>query len=150
MRILTRYLFLFIGVALLAGACKKEVHEYDVNQQDLQPPNAGKTKLKTNEQYVSILYANLFQTALSSNRLFQITQCIESVGDKELVREVIISNFMNEQEVIIPTDSVMRADVDQYRIHYQDTLCVREMSEADFLKGRHSILENKDLNHSFS
>ena len=30
-----------------------------------------------------------------SNELVEITRCIESVGDKEVVHEVIISNFMN-------------------------------------------------------
>jgi hypothetical protein len=136
---------ILLGFALLAGACKKDMHEYEVNQQDLQPPNAGKTKLKTNEQYVSILYANLFQTALSSNRLFQITQCIESVGDKELVREVIISNFMNEQEVIIPSDSIMRADVDLFLSETYERFYVREMSEAERTWFRNYIENNPNV-----
>ena len=33
--------------------------------------------------------------ALSANEVYQLPQCIESIGDKELAREVIISNFMN-------------------------------------------------------
>ena len=43
-----------------------------------------RTKLKTPGQYISILYANLFQQALSANELVEITRCIESVGDKEI------------------------------------------------------------------
>ena len=46
-------------------------------------------------QYISILYANLFQTALSSNELVEITNCIESIGDKEVAHEIVLSNFMN-------------------------------------------------------
>ena len=53
-------------------------------------------------QYISILYANLFQTALSSNELVEITNCIESIGDKEVAHEIVLSNFMNSQQVLIP------------------------------------------------
>jgi hypothetical protein len=67
------------------------------------PPNANKTKLKTNEQYISILYTNLFQKALSANEMVEITHCIEAFGDKETIHEVIISNFMNDPDVIIPS-----------------------------------------------
>ena len=80
----------------------------------LLPANAFKTKLKTDQQYAAILHANLFQQALSANELYDIAQCIESIGDKEVAREVIISNFMNKPGVQMPTDSVMRADIDGF------------------------------------
>lgn len=131
---------------LLLGACKKDTYEYGVNEQVLLPPNAGKKKLKTDGQYVSILYANLFQTALSSNELFEITQCIESVGDKELVREVIISNFMNEQDVIIPSDSLMRADIDKFMAETYERFLVREMTEAERTWFKNYITSHPNVN----
>jgi len=121
----------FLMALLMVSACKKETYDYNITDQEVQPPNAGKTKLKTDGQYVSILYANLFQTALSSNQLFQITQCIESVGDKDLVREVVISNFMNRPDVIIPSDSLMRADIDQFMEETYERFYVRHMTEAE-------------------
>ena len=42
--------------------------------------NANKNKLKSISQYISIVYANLFQKALSSNELVEITRCIESTS----------------------------------------------------------------------
>jgi hypothetical protein len=60
------------------------------------------------------LYTNLFQTALSANDLFDIGECIQSIGDKELAREVIISNFMNKPGVILPSEEDMNADLDQF------------------------------------
>ncbi|UPT65387.1 MAG: hypothetical protein M0D57_12555 [Sphingobacteriales bacterium JAD_PAG50586_3] len=113
-------------------SCKKtDENTYDVNNVNLLPPGAGKTKQKSNEQYVSILYANLFQQALSANRLFDITQCIESIGDKDIAREVIISNFMNKPDVLIPADSVMQNNPEQFVIDTYNRFLVRNPTVAE-------------------
>lgn len=126
-------LFAYSLIIILAlSACKKnDDNTYGVNNVDLLPPGAGKTKLKSNEQYVSILYANLFQSALSANRLFDITQCIESIGDKDIAREVIISNFMNKPGVLIPSDSLMDANPEQFVIETYNRFLVRNPTEAE-------------------
>ncbi|NNE54551.1 MAG: hypothetical protein HKN32_00925 [Flavobacteriales bacterium] len=113
-----------------------------MNDVELYPNNAGKDKLKTNEQYVAILHANLFQTALSANEIFEINNCIESIGDKELAREVIISNFMNKDGVQIPTIEEMNLDIDAF---IEDTFVrfyVRFPSEAERLYVRNFIESN--------
>ena len=113
-------------------ACKKKPDRlYEVNQVGLYPPNAGKTKLKTDDQYIAILHANLFQTALSANQIFDISQCMESIGDKELAREVVISNFMNKPGTIIPTKAEMAADLDKFIINTYNRFLVRNPTEAE-------------------
>jgi hypothetical protein len=84
------------GWMLLAASCTKEIDadQYELNTVQLYPSISAKNKLKSQEQYVSILYTNLFQQALSGNQLVQIIDCLESIGDKELGREVLISNFI--------------------------------------------------------
>lgn len=113
------------------GCKKKEEHVYDVNPVDLLPPNSGKTKLKTDEQFVAILHANLFQTALSANQIFDISQCMESIGDKEVAREVVISNFMNKPGTIIPTKAQMAADVDKFVVDSYNRFLIRNPTEAE-------------------
>ena len=80
---------------------------------------------------LAFLYANLFQTAISPNELVDVNRCIESIGDKELVHELIISNFMNKPDVIIPTDSLMRIDIDTFMFNTYERFLVREMTEAE-------------------
>lgn len=139
-------IIILLGLLISAASCKKkDTYEYQVNPENLYPTNAGKVKLKTDGQYVSILYANLFQTALSSNELFRITQCIESVGDKELVREVIISNFMNRNDVIIPTNEEMRADIDGFLEATFERFYVRKMTEAERTWFRNYIESNPNV-----
>tara|TARA_Y100000766_G_C18870571_1_gene588055 strand:- start:660 stop:1169 length:510 start_codon:yes stop_codon:yes gene_type:complete len=122
-------ILLILFLTLLS--CKKDDPIYDINQIQSQSYNANKNKLKSPAQYISILYANLFQKALSANELVEITRCIESVGDKELVHEVIISNFMNKEGVIIPSDSLMRSDLNLFIEETYKRFYVRDISEAE-------------------
>ncbi len=95
------------------------------------PPNSGKTKQKTNEQYVAILHANLFQTALSANQIFDISQCMESIGDQQLAREVVVSNFMNQPGTIIPTKLQMASDLNKFIVDTYNRFLVRNPTEAE-------------------
>lgn len=116
--------------AAVLSACSKEPI-YELTDVGVLPPSANKDQPKTNEQYVSILYANLFQDGLNANEVYGIGQCIESIGDKELAREVIISNFMNRPDVLLPTDSAMRADIDAFVIDTYRRFLVRDPNEAE-------------------
>ena len=135
----TRYLLktAICFMLLLSGAfsgCRKDKEKdrtYDVNQIDLLPANAGKTKLKTNEQYVAILYANLFQKALSANQIFDISQCMESIGDQEIAREVVISNMMNKPGTIIPTKAEMAVNLNKFIVDTYNRFLVRNPTEAE-------------------
>ena len=100
---------LLICIFLSVISCKKD-DIYELNEIHANSYNANKNKLKTTNQYISVLYANLFQKALSANELVEISNCIESIGDKEIAHEVVISNFMNKSDVILPSDSLMRSD----------------------------------------
>ncbi len=99
------------------SSCKKKnntTYDYGVNTVDVLPNNVNKTRLKTTDQYVAILYANLFQKALSSNQLFEISNCFESVGDQILARQILIANLMKKTGVIIPSDAQMKADLPKF------------------------------------
>ena len=133
MQALTKYICALTLILLVVSfGCKKEPEPlFILNDVELYPNNAGKDKLKTNEQYVAILHANLFQTALSANDVFEINNCIESIGDKELAREVIISNFMNDDDVQIPTPAEMNEDIDSFIEDTYIRFYVRYPSEAE-------------------
>jgi hypothetical protein len=122
---------LFFCLSVLAISCKKDDIIYDVSQVNATSYNANKNKLKTISQYISILYANLFQKALSANELVEITNCIESIGDKQVAHEIILSNFMNKSGVTMPSDSLMRTDVNAFIEQTYNRFYVRDLSEAE-------------------
>lgn len=127
-----RHLFLFVlfPFLLIATGCQKD-KLYEVNEETILPPNANKTKLKSDQQYIAILYANLFQTALSSDNLFEASECVLAFGDKDLVHEVLISNYMNSGGVILPSEQEMRADLDGFITETYNRFLVRNPTEAE-------------------
>lgn len=137
MRISTKpILYRLAGALLLViclTACKKPKTEYQygVNNVDLVPANVSKTRMKTNDQYIAILYANLFQKALSSNKLFTISQCFESVGDQVLARQILIANLLNKPGVMIPSVTEMNADLNKFVTDTYVRFYVRKPTEAE-------------------
>ncbi len=121
----------FVITTTLSGCRKEKDRSYDVNQVELLPPTAGKTKLKTNEQYVAILYANLFQKALSANQIFDINQCMQSIGDQEIAREVVVSNMMNKPGTIIPTKAQMAGNLNKFILDTYNRFLIRNPTEAE-------------------
>jgi hypothetical protein len=119
-------------IGVIFSSCKKQTkYEYEVNNEDVLPANVSKTRVKTTDQYVAILYANLFQKALSSNNLFTISQCFESVGDQILARQVLIANLMKKTGVIIPTTTDMNNDLDNFINDTYVRFYVRNPTESE-------------------
>lgn len=127
-----KYIFYALSLLFLLTSCQPEdKYLYEVNEVDVLPVNANKSKQKTIEQFVSILHANLFQKALSADEMVEIRKVIESIGDKELAYEILISNFMNKPGVIIPPDEDMRADIDEFLVDTYKRFFVRFPTEAE-------------------
>jgi hypothetical protein len=127
-----KLLLLSLCFSLVFSACKKEEDiTYGVNQVNADSYNSGKDKLKSTFQYISILYANLFQKALSANELVEITDCITSIGCKEVAHEIVLSNLMNKTGVIMPSDSLMRSDVVAFLEDTYKRFFIRNITEAE-------------------
>ncbi len=141
------FLVSIVFLSLFVTSCKKENDDtlYQVNEEELLPSNINKKRLKTNEQYVSILYANLFQKALSANKVYDISQCFESIGDKVVAREVLISNFMNKPDVLIPSITQMNANVEQFVIDTYKRFYIRLPTEAEKEYIKKSITADPNL-----
>jgi hypothetical protein len=118
-----KYILLLLSLTLVFASCKKDTIDdkvFQLNKVKLYANAADKLKEKTESQWIAVLYTNLFQQALSASDIYRAGQCITSIGDKELAREVIISNFMNYTSPlpVIPTNATMRANTE---IFIQDT-----------------------------
>ena len=89
--------------------CTKEkiITNYEVVETPSYGDNLNKDKDKTNIEFHSILTTNLFQKPSSINELTRTDRVIQSCGDKTLINEVIISNYMNTSFVKLPTRKFM-------------------------------------------
>ena len=142
----TRVLIYLFSLSLLLLSCKDDKsYLYDVNPVDIVDPVANKGKQKTLEQYISILYANYFQKALSADEMVEIRKVMESIGDKEVAKELIISNFMNRPDVILPKNDDMRADLDGFLTDTYKRFLVRAPTEAEREWMKNYIHSNPDI-----
>ena len=144
MKNITTYSLLIL-FALGLSNCKKETLEdkvFQVNKVKLYPSASSKIKEKTESQWVAVLYTNLFQQALSAGDIYRAGQCITSIGDKELAREVIISNFMNSTSPIpqIPTNGDMRADINKFIKDTYERFLIRRPTEGEKQYFRNEII----------
>lgn len=132
-----------VAIAAILSSCKKDPDVlFELTPVTLYGSAAEKDKLKSTEQFVSILYTNIFQQALSSNQVFELTRCLESIGDKELAREVVISNFFNAPGVIIPTVAEMQADINLFIDNTYKRFFVRLPTEGERTWTRNFIQNN--------
>ncbi|MEM6261054.1 MAG: hypothetical protein AAGI38_01000 [Bacteroidota bacterium] len=120
-----------VGLLMMGCTSSEDEYRYEVNPEEVLSANAGKKKQKSIEQFISILYANLFQKALSADEMIEIRKCVESIGDKELAFEIVVSNLMNRPDVVLPTDEYMRENMDEFLLDTYKRFFVRLPSEAE-------------------
>ena len=125
-----RLIIVLLCLPLLFSSCRKD-DVFELNEINATSYNANKDKLKSTNQYISILHANLFQQALSANELVEISRCIQSIGDKQVAHEIVLSNLMNKEGVIIPSDSIMRDDLNLFLEETYKRFFVRDITEAE-------------------
>ena len=118
---------------LLFSSCKEKTYIYEVNDILVTPNNAEKDKQKTTEQYLSILYANLYQKALSPNQLVNLSDIIASIGDKQVAYETVVAKMMSDSEVraLLPTAEEMRNDIELFIKNTYQRFFVRFPTEAE-------------------
>ena len=105
-----------LGFWLLFGAScttEPEVH-YGLEPLELASSTADKDRVKTIDQWIAILHADLFGTALGSAELFDIKQAFQSVGDQEVARESLVASFMQNPDVQLPALESMLTNPDNF------------------------------------
>lgn len=129
--------FSIVGLLLFSmvffSACEKEsdYYVYEVEDVDISPVNSFKDKPKTHSQYISILYANMFQTAIGPNQMLQALKAIESIGDKQVAYDILVSKYMNDPNVKLPSDESMRDDPEAFVRETYKRFLVRQPTEAE-------------------
>lgn len=124
-------LFAALTMVLATFSCKQEIYSYEVNDVLVQPVDLSGKKEKTPEQYIAILYANLYQRAMSPNQLVRCIDIITSIGDKQVAYETVISKFMNDPAIKLPTDEYMRTETEAFIAETYKRFFVRVPTQAE-------------------
>ena len=132
-------------LAVVSGCQKEQNIIYDVNDVNVQPPNANKDYVKSLTEFISIAYTDLFGQNISQAQLQTLAVPYAGFGDLKLIEELIIKNFLNEPTVIIPTDAQMRANVDQFLLDTYQKFLNRYPNEFELWHMKNVIEENEDI-----
>ena len=108
--------FLLLCSLILVQSCKKQEGEeiYQIEDQHVKKNYGEKDKLKSDLEYVSILYSDVFSTGITNSQLNSISNVTLSSGDKNAIYELLLQNFLNSSGVDIPSDTEMRSDIDKF------------------------------------
>jgi len=98
------YTFSLILFFISHSSCRKEYNAiYELNDFTVEQSTISKEHLKTPIEYISIAYSDIFGTVIPTVKLYELTELYLSLGDKELIEELILKNFLNEPTNIIPS-----------------------------------------------
>lgn len=124
-------ILLAVFIALFTYSCSEETDLYGINDLTILPVNSEKNKPKTVPQYISILYTNLFQEAIGPNKMLEAQQAIESIGDKQIAFDILVSKYMNDGGVQLPTEEYMRSNTEEFIRDTYKRFLIRQPTEAE-------------------
>ncbi|MCB0644980.1 MAG: hypothetical protein KDC44_25215 [Phaeodactylibacter sp.] len=155
MKSLLHPMAILFGLLVVLPACKKEttiiqetVYDneiFEVTGQAIYQTNADKTKQKTTEQYISILFTNLYQVSIGQNVLADLAELRLATGDKQLADELILNNFINSGTAVIPTNAEMRADIETFVRETFIRFFLREPNAYELFELKTAIEEDPGL-----
>ena len=130
---------------LIAGCTAEPDVTYGLQPLELDASNAEKDRVKSIDQWITILYADLFGEALGSAELFEVKQAFFSVGDQDIARATLVSNFMQDANVQLPDAGVMVQDPDGFIDDTYVRFLVRYPTEAERTWMRNYLASNATM-----
>lgn len=117
----SRFILPLLLVACLVSCKKKTIEEvqydnviYGLDDVPIYSSNVEKTKQKSATQYLSILYSDLFNQAIPTTELTELGELTLALGDKGMANELLLTHYYKDPTVVVPTNTQMRANVDQF------------------------------------
>ncbi len=125
----------FLGMILficLYGSCKKQQHiGFGLENANVYEDKSRKTKKKNDAEYISILYTNLYQSPISPNQLYKTQNVLYSIGDQDVASEMLLSNYFNTGSIQMPTNILMRQDIESFVTNTYKRFYLRYPSEGE-------------------
>tara|TARA_Y100001954_G_scaffold105555_1_gene114696 strand:- start:55 stop:576 length:522 start_codon:yes stop_codon:yes gene_type:complete len=89
---------------------------YGLEDVPLYTSSVDKNKQKTNTQYLSTIYSDLYQTSIPVNDVAELSKLLLASGDKIMMSELITNAFIHDGHVqsLVPTQVEMNADIDAF------------------------------------
>lgn len=123
-----------LAAALGMEGCKKEPPKsyiYGINGTSVTQNGVAKPNVKSTVEFISIAYSDLFGNTIDQNTLTELGTAYIAFGDRKLIEDLIIRNFLNAQGASIPSASQMTADVPLFIVNTYKKFYNREPNEFE-------------------
>lgn len=145
---MTKYLQQIAMAALLLAliACGRNPdYVYELNKQQVEQQFGAKEREKTAKEFISIAYSDLFGRTIGQQDLEAISLVYAGIGDKTLMEDMIVKDFLNEPAVGIPNEEAMRSDPDAFITEAYEKLFNRVPTAYELWYLNKQIEENTTL-----
>ena len=100
---------------LFFASCEKNVeYLYEVNPVAVQSPGSIKSNAKSTVEFLTIAWADLFGTQIPQQELSKLNTVYVAFGDKKMIEDRILLNFLSKSGVQIPAQTNVAGDTVLY------------------------------------
>ena len=124
-------IFVIALLVIAAGCTKEKTYIYDVNSVNVTQQTGAKGTAKSTTEFISIAYADLFGTTIANDELVKLFTAYSSFGDKKLIEDRIIRNFLDLPGTNIPATQAMRNDIPAFITNAYKKLFNRNPNEFE-------------------
>jgi len=130
-------------IIICIASCKRNVEVvYGMDSVDVYETKAQKIKPKNEAEYISILYTNMFQSAISPSTLYQTQNVLYSIGDQSVAKELLLSNYFNLPGLKIPSNDYMRNNLEAFIVQTYKRFMLRSPSQSEIFYFENYIKNN--------
>lgn len=140
-------LLLLTGLVALYGCTqeKQQINRYVLGEVAAPGYFPGKSNLKTDLQFISIAFNDLYGEPISGIRLTRLMDGYNSLGDKQIIIDRILRNLLKDPAVIIPTAAEMRSNTGLFVQETYKRFLVRQPNESELWYLKKLLDENPDI-----
>lgn len=135
-------------ILTLFACTKEEVNVYEVKEVTLYQSASEKTNLKSDDQFLAILFTDLYGKTISAQEMAVLVGAYSSFGDKPLVINMMTKSMLADPNSVKPTDTEMRANLDDFIEETFTRFLVRKPTEQEVWFFRNRIEQNPALTPS--
>ena len=119
-------------ILLLIFSCQKEkTFLYEVDPVVVSSNGGVKNNVKSTTEFISISYADLKGTNISSSELQNLSIVYTAFGDKKLIEDRIIRKFLNDPNTLLPSAISVNGDTILFIVNTYKKFFNREPNEFE-------------------
>ncbi|MCB0846500.1 MAG: hypothetical protein KDE26_24795, partial [Bacteroidetes bacterium] len=126
-------IYLFSLIVLVLSACKStdDLYIYEVNEVEVTQPGIDKNSPKTDLEFISLAYSDLFGKTISNDDLNRMVLSYNALGNKSIIADLLIRNMLNSPQADVPSAQEMRNDIEGFITDTFKKFYVREPGEYE-------------------